>query len=55
MSTASEWIDRVDSTLKDPIPMGTNEDTALALAHLQIEATLAVAQAVIELTDAMDQ
>ena len=49
IDTAHKRIDRVDGTLRDPIPLVTNEDTALALAHLQIEATLAVAQAIVEL------
>ncbi len=51
---AHQRMARVDGTLKDPIPLGTNEDLALALAHLQIEATLAVAQAVRELAGEVD-
>ena len=51
---AYQRIARVDGSLKDPIPLGTHEDTTLALAHLQIEATLAVARATSELTDALE-
>lgn len=51
---AYQRIARVDGSLKDPIPLTSHTDTTLALAHLQIEANLAVAQAVRELAGELE-